>query len=92
MEYTGSQCRIGVALGEHIAEMCLAACSTTGNDGYLQVVSQLGQCIVGIAGFYAIVVHASEQNLTSSALLCFVSPLEQVAFCTFASTFQVAVP
>ena len=68
------------------------ACTATGNDGDAQVVRQFGERLVGISGLYAVMIHAGEKDFAGTALLCFLGPFEETAFCWNAPAVQVALP
>ena len=75
-----------------ITEMLFASGTTAGNNGNLQIVCQLRQCLIGITGFHAIMIHTREENLASTTLLHFMCPFKESSLCALAATFQITMP
>ena len=72
--------------------MLLASRTTTGDDGYRQVVGQFAQCLIGIALLHSVMIHRGEEYLACSTFLSLVSPLEETSFGTFTTSLEITVP
>ena len=92
MEYACSESGIGAPDGESVGEVLHRAAASGGDDGNAEPVGKFGECRAGESVFSAVVVHAREEDFACAALLCFVSPFEEVFAEVFATAFDVARP
>ena len=92
VEHAGSQGGIGMSYGKGIAEMLLASSTTTGDDGYGELFCQHGQSLIGISLFHSVVIHAGEEYLACTSLLCLTGPFEEVVLSALASSLEIATP